>query len=140
MSSAAVTEIQRAIAKRQGELERLQEAIRRAPILQEEIRMLHGSLSLLRGVREAEAPKSESQLPLSNGAPQESLALVVRRILKQSGRPLSPSEIVSAGHAHGRTINYGTLTSMMAKQVNQGKDFTRDNTGKYALLEWDAAR
>ncbi|MDP1769735.1 MAG: hypothetical protein Q8L74_13170 [Nitrospirota bacterium] len=140
MSSAAITEIQREIVKRQGELEHLQAAIRRAPILQEEIRMLQGSLALLSGGREIESPRVEPQLSLSGAASSESLSSVVRNILRQAGKPLSPREIVPLGAAHGRSINYGTLTSMMAKQVNQGKDFIRDRAGKYALREWETSK
>lgn len=102
--------------------------------------MLQGSLSLLRGGSNVETKAAEPQLSLSNAAPTESLASVVRSILKQAGKSLSPREIVSLGHVHGKTIVYGTLTSMMAKQVHKGKDFTRDNTGKYALREWDTAK
>jgi hypothetical protein len=137
MKSAAITELQNEIVKRQKELARLQAAIRRAPALQGEIQMLQGSLALLRGDQKPEKPKVESQLPLGNGASTVPLSSVVQNILKQAGKPLSPREIVPLGPAHGRTINYGTMTSMMAKRVNQGKQFYRDGAGKYGLREWE---
>lgn len=139
MKSAAITELQNEIVKRQKELTRLQAAIRRAPALQGEIQMLQGSLALLRGdqKQKPENPKVESQVPLHNGTPSVPLSSVVQSILRQAGKPLSPGEIVPLGPEHGRTINYGTLTSMMAKRVNKGKEFFRDNAGKYGLREWE---
>ena len=96
-----------------------------------------GSLAMIRGADDiGEKGKAPAKLSLTNGA--SSLSSTVYKILKQAGKPLGPKEIVLLGPTNGRTINYQSLTGLMAGKIKQGKQFYREGSGKnskYGLLE-----
>lgn len=136
--AVAISELTRELKEREREAMRLREAIGRIAALEGEISTLQASLKLLQG----HAETGESAQPhlfnhSKNGS--SSLSSVVYSILKQANRPLGAGEVVTLGAAHGKTINYQSLTSMMSEKINAGKLFYREGTGrdgKYGLLEW----
>jgi hypothetical protein len=134
--TAAISELAKQIKERERELKRLQDGLRLIPALQEQIKMLEGSVAMIQGKHGKEPKKAQVRLPLSNGAPSTTRTLVYQ-ILKQAGKTLGPSEIIPLGLSHGKTIKYGTLTSMMAGRIKQEKEFYRDEAGKYGLREWE---
>lgn len=136
LKSAAISELTKQIKEREKELRRLQDGLRLIPTLQEQIKMLEGSMAMIQGGDGIEQKKVQARLPLSNGTPSNTLATRIYEILKQAGKPLRATDIVSLSTARGTPINYKSMTKLVSGRIKQGKQFYREEEGQYGLIEW----